>query len=169
MPRLLRRTASAQGPVVRASRWSRVTSLVACALTPSVIVALLFSISACCFVAADAQARALDAAAATVRVPMLFTGAVAAGPPPPPQCDPDDDPDDFARGESAARVDVAGVKANPRTIPAPRAARGERDRWTWRGWPLWGYSRCAHCVNARSASCGGVARCAEAPAIAQSI
>jgi hypothetical protein len=146
--------------------------LVACALTPSVIVALLFSISACCFVAADAQSRALDAAAATVRVPMLFTGAVAAGPPPPPQCDPGDFARDFAARvsrESAARVDVAGMEADANSVPAPRAARGERDRWTWRGWPLWGYSRCAHCVNARSATCGGVARCAEAPAFAQSI
>jgi len=126
MPRPLRRTCSAQGEV-RESRWSRVTSLGMRAM-PSVIVALYFSISLCAVAeAADAQPRAL-AAAAAVRVPMLFTGAVAAGPPPPPQCDPGE----FARGEAAARVDVAEMDANPKSVPAfhprPREAGSDRRR-----------------------------------------
>ena len=78
------------------------------------MIALFFSTSLCAIAeAADAQPRAL-AAAAAVRVPMLFTGAVAAGPPPPPQCDPGE----FARGEAAARVDVAEMDANPKSVPA---------------------------------------------------
>ena len=48
----------------------------------------MFSASVCAFAeSADAQPRAL-AAAAAVRVPMLFPGSVAVGHPAPPQCDP---------------------------------------------------------------------------------
>jgi len=86
MPRPLRRTCSASG-VVRESRWSRVTSLGLRAM-PSVVVALCFPTSVCAFAeSADAQPRAL-AAAAAVRVPMLFAGSVAVTYPAPPQCDP---------------------------------------------------------------------------------
>ena len=103
----------------------------------------MLSISLVCAVA-DAPS-----AAAAVRVPMLFTGAVATGAPPPPQCDPGD----FA-GEAAARVDVAEMDADWKSVPAFRR----------RGWPAPGYARCVHCVNARSATSGGVERCAETPA-----
>jgi len=86
MPRPLRHTCSAQG-AVRESRWSRVTSLGLRAML-SVVVALCFFTSVCAFAeSADAQPRAL-AAAAAVRVPMLFPGSVAVGYPAPPQCDP---------------------------------------------------------------------------------
>jgi len=70
---------------------------------PSVVFALLLSISLVCAVA-DAPS-----APAAVRVPMLFTGAVATGAHPPPQCHPGD----FARGERAARVDVVKMDADP--------------------------------------------------------
>ena len=109
----------------------------------SIFVAFLFSFSICAVVAAaDAQPSALAVAAGAVRVPMLFTGAVEAGPPPPPQCHPGD----FARGEAAARIDVAKMDAYPQSVPALRR----------KGWPAPGYARCVHCVNARSASGGGV-------------
>ena len=89
MPRPSRRTCSAQ-VVVRGNRWSRVTNLGAYTMR-SIFVACLFSCSICAVVeAADAQPSALAVAAGTARVPMLFTGAVAADPPPPPQCDPGD-------------------------------------------------------------------------------
>ena len=66
MLRPLRHTCSAQG-VVRESRWSRVTSLGLRAM-PSVVVALCFSTSVCAFAeSADAQPRALAAAAAAAR------------------------------------------------------------------------------------------------------
>ena len=77
---------------------------------PSVVFALLLGISLVCAVA-DAPS-----AAAVVRVPMLFTGAVATGAHPPPQCDLSD----FARGERAARVDVAKMDADPKSVPAFR-------------------------------------------------
>jgi len=55
---------------------------------PSVVVATCFPTSVCAFVeSADAQPRAL-AAAAAVRVPMLFAGSVAVGYPDPPRFDP---------------------------------------------------------------------------------
>ena len=102
MPRPSPRTCSAQ-VVVRGSRWSRVTKLGAYTMR-SIFVAFLFSFSICAVVEEDAQSSALAVAAGAVRVPMLFTGAVAAGQ---PQCHPDD----FARGADAARVDVARMEA----------------------------------------------------------
>jgi hypothetical protein len=69
-------------------------------------------------------------------------------------------PGDFARGERAARVDVAKMDADPKSVPAFRR----------QGWPAPGYARCVHCVhcvNARNATSGGVERCAESLAIAQ--
>jgi len=72
MPRPLRRTCSAQG-AVRESRRTQVTSLGLRAMS-SVVVALFFSISLCAVAeSADAQPRALAAAAAALRVPMLCT------------------------------------------------------------------------------------------------
>ena len=141
MPRPSRRTCSAQ-VVVRGNRLSRVTNLGAYTMRP-IFVAFLFSFSICAVVqAADAQSSALAVAAGAVRVPMLFTGAVATGPHPPPQCDPGD----FARREAAARRDVAKMDADSKSVPALRR----------RGWPAPGYARCVHCVNARSASAGAL-------------
>jgi hypothetical protein len=74
MPQPLRRTCSAQG-AVHESRWTRVTSFGA---MTSVVVR--FCVRCRVAESVEAQPRAL-AAAAAVRVPMLFTGAVAVGSP----------------------------------------------------------------------------------------
>ena len=84
-PRPLRRTCCDQG-AVRESRRTRITSSGLRAMRPWLS---HNSFQFLCRVAesAVAQPRVL-AAAATVRVPMLFTCAVAVGSPAPPQCDP---------------------------------------------------------------------------------
>ena len=125
MPRPSWRTCAAQ-VVVRGNRLSRVTNLGAYTMR-SIFVAFWFSISICAVVeAADAQPSALAGAAGAVRVPMLFTGAVAASYPPPPRCHPDD----FARGAEAARVDVAQMDECQKSVPALRR----------KGWPAPGYA-----------------------------